>query len=264
MKKWLTHWLKSSDQCQALITMLHDSGVMQESRCTRNLFIIWICRNLVRKEPLHTKSSHRAWLECGQTGDHPPLSRPYSTSSISSWISLFHQKNKHFPDPFNFHSRSVHFVHKLCLVLGPAPAWGHHPLPVLGEAPLPEKGRVRLDHLPRPDQRPDLLHHPLGHLPLGLGQVHRLVGILLQVKQEHQVRGGCLIHGLGVGFPRPLPDIMKYIEWDEMMMPEFLKIISTCVNHLKPNFKLWYPSVGRWGRQKEIFLHLTFNACLFV
>ena len=99
MKKWLTHWLKSSDQCQALITILHDSGVMQESRCTRNLFIIWICRNLVRKEPLHTKSSHRAWLECGQTGDHPPLSRPYSTSSISSWISLFHQKTNTFRTP---------------------------------------------------------------------------------------------------------------------------------------------------------------------
>ena len=102
-----------------------------------------------------------------------------------------------------------------CLMLGPAPARGHHPLPVLGQAPLPEEGRVRLDHLPRPDQRPDLLHHPLGHLPLCFGQVHRLIGILLQVKQEHQVRGGCLIHGLSVGFSSPLPDNEIHLDDDD-------------------------------------------------
>ena len=96
-----------------------------------------------------------------------------------------------------------------------APARTDHPLPVLGETPLPQEGRVRLDHLARPDQGPDLLHHPLGHLPLGLGQVHRLVGILLQVKQEHQVRGGCLIHSLGVGFPSPLPDNEIHLDEDD-------------------------------------------------
>ena len=92
------------------------------------------------------------------------------------------------------------------IVAGAAPARADHPLPVLGQAALPAEGGVGPHNLSRPDHRPHFLHQLFQHFPLVLGEVDSLIRVLVQVKQVEQVRGGRLVHRLGVRLSRSLPD----------------------------------------------------------
>ena len=92
------------------------------------------------------------------------------------------------------------------VVAGATPARADHPLPVLGQAALPAEGGVGPDNLSRPDHRPHFLHQLFQHFPLVLGEVDSLIRVLVQVKQVEQVRGGRLVHRLGVRLSRSLPD----------------------------------------------------------